>query len=292
MLYQDITNAPADPNSDTMTSSFKWSRIGIDFSFVLLQADPSVARRPFTDTLNYSPDCDEAPVPVPPGGSIEGSANNNYECAGGPGGGDCHLLVFQGTRLYELYQANITGGNAVGGTFTGGCLDIWDLTRDYWSATAKPYSRGEGCTGADAADLPLAALMITKQDLQAGAITHALRFTLPNADIRAGVYVHPATHYGGPSGGANMPPYGARLRLKQSFDLSTLGSDAARTIAKALQTYGMILSDGGNPYISATIDSSDVVASADINTIKVTDFDVLELGTLMNGSCNRTVITQ
>src|SRR5262249_24136283 len=153
--------------------------IGVDFSFVILQADPSVAPRPFTGTL-YSPDCDTAPVPVPPGGAIEGSSNNNYECDGGPGGGDCHLLVYQGPRPYELYQANITGGDAAGGTFTGGCLALWDLTRDYWAPTAMPYGRGEGCTSADAAGLPLSALKITKQDLQAGAITHALRFTIPN----------------------------------------------------------------------------------------------------------------
>jgi hypothetical protein len=105
--------------------------------------------------------------------------------------------------------------------------------------------------------------------------------------------VHPATHLGGPSGGASTPPYGARFRLKSSFNLSSLPNDAARTIAKALQTYGMFLSDGGNPYISATIDSSDVVASADIGSLKVTDFDVLDLGAIMSGNnCTRTPITK
>ena len=69
-------------------------------------------------------DCDTAPIPVPPGGHTEGVQRLRLLR-----GGDCHLLVYQGTRLYELYQSDITGGMATGGTFTGNCLVVWDLTQ-------------------------------------------------------------------------------------------------------------------------------------------------------------------
>ncbi|HEY7955700.1 MAG TPA: hypothetical protein VII38_10415, partial [Polyangia bacterium] len=204
--HQDITNAPVDSESTTIMNALNASgwdsgrKLGIDASFVILNADASVVPRPFTEDPSALPDCDTAPIPVPPGGRIEG--NTDYACADG---GDCHLLVYQGARLYELFQADISGGMATGGTFNGGCLVIWDTTRDYWasSSVGPNYSRGDGCNGADAADLPIAPLILTAAEVKAGAVNHALRFTLPNANIRANVYVHPATHIGGPSGGAN-----------------------------------------------------------------------------------------
>ena len=72
--------------------------------------------------------------------------------------------------------------------------------------------------------------------------------------MASAVFVHPATHAGGPSGDALYPPYGARFRPKPSFDLSRLPNAAARAVAVALQRYGMILSDGGN--IPLTMDRS------------------------------------
>jgi hypothetical protein len=67
-------------------------------------AEDGCPRRAFTKSADfYSPDCDTAPVPLPTGGKGEGV--DNYTCAGGD---DCHLFVYQSTRLYELYQSNIT----------------------------------------------------------------------------------------------------------------------------------------------------------------------------------------
>jgi hypothetical protein len=83
-----------------------------------------------------------------------------------------------------------------------------------------------------------------------------LRFTIDNNRIAASVYVHPATHLAGPPAAPNMLPYGARLRLRADYPLAAAQRNA-RTVAKALQTYGMYLADGGNIYISATTDASD-----------------------------------
>ena len=145
--------------------------------------------------------------------------------------------MYQGRRLYELYQANIAGGLSTGSPFTTVCAVVWDLDRDYWQP-GTPYSRGDQCTSADAAGLPIASLLVTGAELQAGVVPHALRFILPNPRMAAGVFVHPATHAGAPSGDALYPPYGARFRLRSSFDLSTLPNAAASAVAVALQKYG------------------------------------------------------
>lgn len=298
VFYQDISKAALDSESSKIMAALEdrgWgdsgdrTTMGIDFSFEINMATASVARRTFTQPSDALPDCDTAPIPLPAGGKIESSSN--YACDDG----DCHLIVYQGNRLYELYQANVTGGQATGGTFTGGCLVVWDMTRDYWQPAAAPnFSRGDGCNGADAADLPMAPLLVTKAELTAGSIEHALRFTISNNRIREAVYVHPATHLGGPTGDTSMPPYGARLRLRADYDLASLPNDAARTIARALQKYGMFLADGGNIYISATTDASGAINNSALGALRPRDFEMIEGGTrynFHNQNCTRTPVS-
>ena len=107
-----------------------------------------------------------------------------------------------------------------------------------------PFSRGEHCNGADAGDMPMAPLLLHPRK-SVGKITHAMRFTTLEQPHPKGVYVHPATHVGGPWR-RRYAPVGARLRLRADYPMASLPSDAARTIATALQTYGMFLADGGN----------------------------------------------
>lgn len=267
----------------------KRTTLGVDFSFEINNADASVARRTFTQPSDALPDCDTAPVPLVAGGKTEGS--DNYACSDG----DCHLLVYQSTRLYELYQSNVSTGMATGGTFSGTCLVVWDLTHDYWQPMNPPnFSRGDGCNGADAGDFPIAPMLITSAELTAGKIEHAMRFTISNNRIRSAVYVHPMTHIGGPTGDATTLPYGSRLRLRGDYDLSTLPNDAARTIAKALQTYGMFLADGGNIYISATTDASDQVGGSDMGALQPKDFEMVDGGARINWhdqNCTRTPVS-
>jgi serine/threonine-protein kinase len=296
-FYQDISGAQVDSESTTIMPALEaagWNgnggsmTLGIDVSMTILTADSSVQRYPFTSSGD-DPDCDTAPVPLPPGGNIEG--NSDYHCADN---GDCHLLVYQGSRLYELYIADVTGGKP-GGAFTGSCLVIWDLTKDIWQPAAPPnFGRGDGCNGADAGDMPMAPLVLTADDVRSGTIKHAFRFTLPNANIRSSVYVHPATHIGGPQGGSNTLPYGARLRLRGDFDISTISDAGGRAVAQALKTYGMFLTDGGHLFITATTDVGDVMSTSALKKLKATDFEMVDGGTRINWhnqTCSRTVIT-
>jgi hypothetical protein len=298
VFYQDISNAAVDSESATVMAALqasgwgdagKRTTLGVDFSFEVNQADASVARRAFTEPADAQPDCDTAPIPLPAGGKTEGT--DDYACSGG----DCHLLVYQGTRLYELYQSNVTTGMATGGQFSGSCLVVWDLTRDYWQPMAPPnFSRGDGCNGADAGDFPIAPVLLTADELAAKQVLHAMRFTISNNRIRAAVYVHPMTHIGGPTGGPDTLPYGARLRLRADYDLTTLPNDAARAVAKALQTYGMFLADGGNIYISATTEASSAISGGDMGALMPNDFEMIDGGTRINWeaqNCTRTPVT-
>ncbi len=296
---QAVDGAPLDAESGAIiaylaanhTSS---SRFQITFDFNILYADAGTPLRTFAPTSDFfSPDCDPAPVPVPPGGRLE--SESDYECTSG---GDCHMTVidFATCRLHELWRANIVGGTSTG-TFTSGCQAIWDL-----SAVPPPTGRGDFCTSADAAGLPILPLVFTADEVAAGTIDHAIRFILPNALIRHYIYVRPGTHStGATSGGASAPPYAARVRLKASKDISGL-SPGAQVIARALKKYGMILADGGNITFTAATDAltthkwSEVgVGSGSLQSLSWNDFEVVELGTRIDygsGSCSRTPITQ
>ena len=246
-------------------------KMQIDFGIEVLQSN-GAAKREFTPTDDFGlPDCDPVAVPMPAGGNVEGE--DGYECTLD---GDCHLIVFapEEHRLYEMWRANVTGG-----TFYGGCLAVWDT-----SAPPPPEGRGEQCTSADAAGFPIAPLLFTADEVAAGEIPHAIRFILPNAHIRDGQYVHPATHGTlSASGPMQAPPYGAHLRLKASFDESTLPSERARVVARALKKYGMFLADGGNVPLTAQSDRftthkwNGLLDARDLQGITPGDFELLEM---------------
>jgi serine/threonine-protein kinase len=225
------------------------------------------------------------PVPLPAGGHVEGS--DDYACplkADGTLDGDCHLLVVQGARLFEMWRAHVAGG-VPGGAFSGGCLAVWDLTRNYWDPASPPggYGRGDQCSSADAGGFPISDMLFDADEVKAGEIKHGIRFILPNDRIRLGAYVHPATHSGAGKGTPtpDLVPYGARLRLKKTFDVATLPSAGARVVARALQRYGMFLADGGNVALTAKADTnttakwSGLLGAQDLASIRVTDFEMV-----------------
>jgi serine/threonine-protein kinase len=276
--YQDVSTASLDPESAAVISYL--DRVGwgtgimrIDFSIEAMGAPSGTPYRNFIPTDDFFvPDCDQVPVPVPSGGALEGETG--YECVSD---GDCHLIVQDlfNMKLFEMWRANI-----VGSTFYGGCLAVWDMTRIY-----PPSGRGEQCSSADAAGYPIAPLLFTADEVAAGAIDHAIRFILPNDRIRAGVYVHPATHgTRAAAGPADAPPYGTRLRLRADFPLDTLPNNGARVVARAMQKYGMLLADGGNIALTAQSDRfskskwSGLLGARDLQVIRPADFQMIAGG--------------
>jgi serine/threonine-protein kinase len=279
---QDISHAPLDPHSSDMIAWLAdaggWghnNRMQVDFALRVLQANATTPRVSFRKgPVFFSPDSDvPSTVPLPAGGGLEGE--KNYQCE--ESRDDCHLIVVDRSnkKLYEAYQANYAE-DALTATF----IAVWNLDRVY-----PPSGRGDQCTSADAAGLPIAPLLFNADELATGSINHAIRFILPNPRIRAHVFVHPATHAGAPRGPITAPPMGVRLRLKASYDLSKL-TPAAQVVARAMQRYGMFLSDGGNIALTAQNDADTKVKYADMDftshdlaDLKVTDFEVVDMGT-------------
>lgn len=264
----------------------------IDFSFYVLHADPGIATTPViaigNDSVNgyYYPDCGDLqagssypaplPIPLPPGGGIEGTGPSgwpppppgtppSYTCSNASN--DCHMLIVQGNTLFESGNTNVTGGNV-----EAMCALRWDLTKVY-----PPQGRGNQCTSTDAAGFPVAPLLFNADEMYAaeqlpnGDLGHAIRFILPNPRMMASAFVHPASHGTSPPNGAsdtnpNAIPYGSRLRLKSVFNIAnfTAGNHgsggganadaAARVILRTLQKYGMVLSDGGSVPLTAEWD--------------------------------------
>jgi len=276
----------SDAILQTLTKLGGWGNDNVlqtDFSISIYDADSNTSRIDLVGIENYcggGPDCDSVPtqMPVPEDANIEGSQGLSCDISGiTEEQGDCHLLVADRDeqKLYELYKANKDGD-----AMTTQAMFIWDLTKTY-----PENLRGDQCTSADAAGFPIAAMTPTADEVASGTVNHALRFILPNDRMKADVYVHPATHAGGPeSTGADAPPYGVRLRLKPDFDESAY-SQSEKVIQTALKTHGMLLADGGDIALTFADDRNNSAKWSDLgidaqsfSDIGVDQFEVVDLG--------------
>ena len=277
---QDVSGEAKAANSDQIIGSLRaaggWGNrdaFTIDFSFSVLTATPdTVVMRTFTPNEYFkSPDCDMVEVPVPIGGHVEGEST--YRCEGD---GDCHLIVHDPAagKLYEMWRADIRSSLQ----FSGGCLAVWDV-KDKFDETL----RGDQCTSADAAGLPIAPLLFNADEVAAGEIDHAIRFILPNDRVRQG-FVRPATHGAYTSGLQGAPHYGVHLRLRADYPVESLPTQGARVVARALQKFGMYHADGGEYALTATSDRfttakwAGLLGAQDLSALNVEDFEVIDHG--------------
>ena len=133
-----------------------------------------------------------------------------------------------------------------------------------WGGRITHASRSSGVFrrpyGVAASGLSYLASAIRVSELQAGEIQHTLAVNL--VETTAGVQVPPANRNDGNSSAADAIPEGTRFRLDPTVDVTRLGlPPAAVTIAKALQTYGMVVTDtsaavvlmaeDGQPYVES-----------------------------------------
>ncbi|HEX6358182.1 hypothetical protein [Actinophytocola sp.] len=152
------------------------------------------------------------------------------------------MLVSQGTdNTVAIYQPS-----------TDTYWDFWRAEQDSegnwsacWGGKIEHYSRNPGIfdnpLGAAATGLPFGAFLIRIEELRRGRIDHALN--IQTVRVRANCNSWPANRNDGNTEGADFPCEGQRFRLDPAFDVNTLRSPAARTIARAMQEYGLIMSD-------------------------------------------------
>jgi hypothetical protein len=269
----NISSAPVDPNSAAIIN-YIGSSIGIHPDFGSGEYNGSYIGIPYTvvdgtqplipiDYQAYGSESDPGPMPIPLAAPIEGYPN--------PGTGDRHVLVLDNSNcfLYELYSfyPQTSSWNADSGA-------VWDLLAD----EQRPYT----WTSADAAGLPIFPGLVRYDEVAAGAINHAIRFTLPNTS--AG-FTPPASHWAATSTDTYAPPMGTRLRLQASFDVSSY-SASNQVILNAMKQYGLILADNGSAmYISGAPD--DRWNNSDLHLLDgatAADFDVIQISPLYTSS--------
>jgi hypothetical protein len=262
-----VDTMPVDPNSANLIASigpntglhpdFGANYNGGPFGIPYIVVPGTQAK--VNVTFQYSDESDPGPYPVPANAPIEGGSSSS---------GDRHVLIIDRDhwKLYELYSAYPQSN----GSWTAGSGAVFDLT----NGTIRPA----GWTSADAAGLPILPGLVRYDEVHAGAINHALRFTV--ATTRH-AYVAPARHYASSNMSANVPPMGMRVRLKASFDISGFPADA-QVILKALKKYGMMVADNGsNWYISGAPDAR--WSDDDMDTLKTvqgSNFEVVQMGTI------------
>ncbi|MCA9862755.1 MAG: hypothetical protein KC432_07035 [Thermomicrobiales bacterium] len=135
-------------------------------------------------------------------------------------------------------------------------------------------------TSADAAGLPILPGLVRFEEILAGRIDHALRFT---AARTRNAYVWPARRQAGSTAAPDVPPMGQRFRLKASVDVSAY-SPTNQIILRALKTYGMIQAENdSNWFLSGTPDDRrDNDDLHELQTgIRGSDFEAVDTSLLM-----------
>ncbi len=259
---RDVSNDPVDPNSANYIASIGAAvNLHADFGSDPTYGIPYVVvpgTQPFVPITftAYGSESDPGPYPVPSNAPVEA-------------GSDAHVLALDAGNctLYEMYHA-AKDSNGAGWFADSGA--VFNLT----SNALRP----DGWTSADAAGLPILPGLVRYDEVTAGAINHALRFTVA---LTQRAYVHPATHWASSSTNANLPPMGLRVRLKASYNISGF-TGAARVVLNALKKYGMMVADNGsNWFISGSTDTR--WNDSDLNQLKTVPgsaFEVVQLGTI------------
>jgi hypothetical protein len=225
---------PVDPHSSAWVASIGATLhlhpdFGSDPSYGIPYTVVPAAQAQVPITFNaYGDESNPGPYPIPLNAPVES-------------GSDAHVLVASANcHLYELFGAARTasGWSAASGA-------VFNLE----SNALRP----DGWTSADAAGLPILPGLVRLDEVMSGHINHALRFTVSESQDG---FIHPATHSAGSTTNPNVPPMGARFRLKASFDLSGYHGESL-VILEALKTYGMFVADNGSSwYLSGATDTA------------------------------------
>jgi hypothetical protein len=258
----DVSQLPVDANSANYLahmnagSTFLHPDFGHDIHYGI-PITPVPGSQPFVPMkFEYAHQSDPGPYPFPRDVGIEGGQHAT---------GDRHALVVDrgNCHLYETWETKFVGPG-----WHAGSGAVFDLH----SNKLRPNCY----TSADAAGLPIAPALPRYDEIEAGAIEHAMRFTVATTQA---AFVHPATHYASSSIDPNDPPMGLRVRLQASFDLTGFHG-ASLIILTALKKYGMFVADNGSDwYITGSTDSRWNDNDLDqIKTVPASAFEVVKLG--------------
>ena len=264
---------PVAANSKEMIATIgndKPLRFNDDMGFVIV---PPNQEKIAVKLVAYPDESDPGPYPVPANVPIEGWPSNYVRRSGQQAtlddvqrdklkeNGDRHAIVVDPTNrlLYEFYQMKKTDQG-----WQAACSAIFDLKSN--------KMRPDGWTSTDAAGLPIFPATVRYDELQRGAVEHALRVTIRNS--RRG-YVYPATHFASSKTDVNLPRMGERIRLRGDFDVSGF-SPEMKAILTGLKRYGMLVADNGIEWAISVAPDPRIRLSADeFRKVKGSDFEVV-----------------
>lgn len=238
---KDISASPVDPYNTQIIAGISTPAIKADFGSGLWNGAPIgipyivvCGNQPKTaiNFTDYGDESDPGPYPIPLTAPIEGN-----------GTGDAHVIAvdIENKMLYELFNAHVNGNH-------------WDASSGAVFNLNSNALRPETWTSADAAGLPIFPGLVRYDEIVKGVIDHPIRFTLTSNNVKP-AYIYPARHKVNSTGGQYSLPFGARIRLKASFDISTY-SATNQIILRAMKKYGLILADiGSNLYITGAPDA-------------------------------------
>ena len=261
--HTNVSGAPADP------SSVKWintiggnqgivlgatapiaatdnagiGRYGMPFHIVAgnqpkvdvsydLASQPAIAA---ISTESYPGYADPGPFPIPLPPAIQSTQ--------GPGGavnymvpGDKHLFVVDKDNcfLHEFWNTFYYNGRIYAGMSA-----TFDLV-------GGDHQRPWGWPSSSVSGVPQFAGMARYDEVATGHIDHALAFTAAYQWGRAGFTGLAENHQWNNNNTPDLPPFGAKLRLKQGYDVSKL-SPQTQIILNTLKRYGAVYVDGGHP---------------------------------------------
>ncbi len=264
-----VDKLPVDANSDSYVAAIGatqpahpdfgsglWDGGPIGIPFITVPGSQPKVRV----TFDYDSESDHGGYPVPPNAPIEGGSASS---------GDRHVLVVDRDNclLYELYAAYPQSD----GSWHAGSGAIFDLK----SNALRPAT----WTSADAAGLPIFPGLLRYDEVAAGEIQHAVRFTAPQT---RNTYIWPARHQASDLTAANYPPMGQRFRLKAGFDITGY-SPTVQVILRGLKKYGMLLADNGSSWYigGAPDDRWDNDALHQITQLQGSDFEAVDESSLM-----------
>ena len=280
----DISSLPVDPHSAQWLASMSAATTNLHPDFGQ-SGDPQAPYGiPYTVvdsshpkvsvSFTYADESDPGPYPFGPDTPIEGGPSAT---------GDRHAIMVDSSSctLYELYDAHYSASGS-----TAGSGAIWNLNSD--------KLRPAGWTSADAAGLPILPGLLRYDEVAAGPVTHAIRFTAERTDRS---YVWPARHQAGAASDPTLPPMGARFRLKAGFDIARY-SAPAQAVLRAMQHYGLILADNGsNWYFTGAADNRwDNSLLDELKTVPASAFEAVDESSLMvdpnSGAARQATPTQ
>jgi hypothetical protein len=237
---KDISASPVDPYNTQIIAGISAPVIKADFGSGLWQGAPigipyivvcGSQPRVAINYTDYGDESDPGPFPIPLSAPIEGN-----------GVGDAHVIAVdvENKMLYELFYSRVNSNH-------------WDASSGAVFNLSSNQLRPDTWTSADAAGLPIFPGLVRYDEIIKGEIDHPIRFTLTSNNVKP-AYISPARHKVNSTGGQYSLPFGARIRLKANFDISSY-SPTNQIILRAMKKYGLILADiGSNLYITGAPD--------------------------------------